>query len=214
MATKTSTTLKVKFSRSVPDTVEEFDVLAKKTGATLQAAINQEWAHGTLGEFRDAFCEKVESELEIERLTKPTGKKDAKEEDILEFDEKQEAYISRVVATLMKQTDHKHHAPTEEEVVAKLQAIANSIPEAEFDENGKQSGGVSFDPSVHERAVGGPKKLAKRYTTAAEKVIAAGKKEAWIAKYGGTGEVDEIARKMDELERAEREKEDLAGKFV
>ena len=44
-----------KFNIAVPESVEEYDSLAKKVGACLDAAIDHEVYHGTLGDIRVSY---------------------------------------------------------------------------------------------------------------------------------------------------------------
>ena len=94
---------------NVPETVEEFDLNAKKSGRALAEAINNVVYRDCLAEFRDNFCEKLESSTSVERKTKDTGKKrkvtsvvDGKEviteEPILIYAESEAEFVDRVIA--------------------------------------------------------------------------------------------------------------------
>ena len=147
---------------NVPETVEEFDLNAKKSGRALAEAINNVVYRDCLAEFRDNFCEKLESSTSVERKTKDTGKKrkvtsvvDGKEviteEPILIYAESEAEFVDRVIAE--KQITRES-----------LQDLATSV-----------ASGIVFDASATERKPAGPKKLAQKYLDDAKKALESGK---------------------------------------
>ena len=194
---------------NVPSTVEAYDALAKKTGAALESAIQNELYRGSLTEFRDQFVDLLEAETSITRKTKDTGKtRDVKvtkvvdgnevesveKEPVLIYDETEAEYVKRVCAERNCE-------------VTAFQPLADRLSEG-----GDKA--IVFDPSATERKSAGPKKLAKKYLDAAQSIITGGKTDLWMTKYGGDGAVETIAKKIKELEDAEAAKVSLSDKFL
>lgn len=130
---------------NVPSSVEEFDQLAKRAGACLTEATANVLYRGTLAEFRDTFCEELEKETGIARLTKVTGKSKAGE-DIIAYAETEADYVKRVAAEKSVE-------------VSSFADLANRVAAA-----------ITFDPSATERKGGAPKKVAKLYLNIVEEV--------------------------------------------
>jgi hypothetical protein len=147
---------------SVPESVEEFDANAKKSGACLTEATNNVVYRGSLADFREKLCEKVEADYAIERATKDTGKKrkvevknadgttTTTEEAIVTYSESEAEFIKRVVAD--KNIKIEDLQPTADAIAAEL----------------------VFDASATERKPSAPKKLAAKYVEDAKKVLASG----------------------------------------
>lgn len=137
------------FKIAVPSTVEEYDQLAKRVGATLAAATDHEIYHGTLGEMREALADLVEEEYKVARREVGTGKfeeEDGKKVEILKWESPQ-VYLDRVAAEKGLTTPKPF-----QKLVDRLSAGGDKE--------------VKFDPSVHERKTG-PKKLAAKWLTMA-----------------------------------------------
>jgi hypothetical protein len=222
----------------VPENVDEFDALAKKPGACLASGIANEIYRGVLADFRAEFCDEFEAELakefpdatELKRKTKASGRKKkvegGAEEDILTYAEAELEYVRRALAVLaglrgVGEVPITEFQPVADRVLAKTEEI-------EVDGVKVAVPLIRFDPSRAERGERGPKTVPKVYQKAAENIIAAGKRDAFIEKHGVTitmpenadeakqAEVykDAIARKIQALEEAERAKIDLTNKYV
>lgn len=131
----------------VPDSVEEFDQLAKKSGACLEAATDYEVFHGTLGDIRNALVSLIEKTYETPRRDIGTGKfeeVDGKREEITK-PEGFEVFLNRVAAEkgLTSETP--------------FQDLADRLSV-----NGDKE--VKFDPSVQARRPGVGPKLPKYAT--------------------------------------------------
>lgn len=149
----------------VPETVEEYDSLARRVGACLDDAVNSTLYRGTFAEFRDLFLMGREADGEtpafigveglsgVKRLTK-TEKRGEKEVEV--YAETEGAYWKRVIAT--------NFGGDEEKAVLEFQSVAQAAMEL-----------AAFDPSVKERAPAGPKSIAKRYTEIATQAVKDGK---------------------------------------
>lgn len=79
---------------NVPSTAEEYDKLAGREGACVDAAVDYTVFHKLLTAFRDDMAEAIEKKYNI----KPKTKKDEKGKDVL--DEKPGVFIARVAAEL------------------------------------------------------------------------------------------------------------------
>lgn len=153
--------------KAVPETVSEYDTLAKREGATLEDATNSTLYRGTFAEFRDIFLHGVEAEGDepafegieqitgIKRLTKTV--KSAKGEESEVWDESEAVYFKRVCAQLGLDADAAR---------AKFADVAQTAMDR-----------AAFDPSVRERKSAGPKTIAKRYKAIAKDAIDSGKAE-------------------------------------
>ena len=142
------------FRINTPETVEEFDQLAKKQGAALEAAVDHEVFHGTLGDVRSAFVELIAEHTGIKPREIGTGvfegEGDAKTE--VTKPERFEAYYNRVCA--------EKNLDPEKEPFAALAARLSAGGDKE----------VKFDPSVTKRT-GGSQLIPKMDITAAENFI-------------------------------------------
>ena len=145
------------FSREIaldgPDTPEQFDQLAGSVGACLREATLNVVYRGTLTAVRAEVCEKIEERTDLERKTRPSGRKDESGEDIVEWDESELEFVKRADAA-------GHEA-----------LVTEIINEVVAGDSGK------IDPAKKERKSAGPKKVAKMYLTLAQKIIDAGKAE-------------------------------------
>lgn len=123
-----------KFNIAVPETIDEFDGLAKKSGAALAAAIDQEVYHGTLGEIREKFAAEVEKTYGVSRREIGTGTFEGEGEAKKEITktEKLEVFLNRVAAEKGLTGD------------APFQTVADTLSAGGANE-------VKFDPSAKER---------------------------------------------------------------
>lgn len=169
MKQKDYSSLGIKFKLAVPESVEEFDSLAKAAGGCLTEATNNVVYRGVLADFRNTFLhgreadatnglsaiEGIEQTTGIERKTKPVLKDDGspvlKDGDaVVEYDETEGVFFKRVCAQLKFEAEH---------FAKQAQAVADQMV---------------FDPSAQERKAPGPKKLAAQYKEAAERIISNG----------------------------------------
>ena len=150
-----------KFNINVPESVDEFDSLAKKVGACLEAAIDHEVYHGTLGDIRDAFATKVEEVHGIKRREIGTGVFEGEGEAKAEVTktEKNDVFLSRVAA----EKNLTGEAP--------FQDIANMLSHGGAAE-------VKFDPSVRERKAPKAPVVAKWAIEQATKFLAEASEKA------------------------------------
>lgn len=155
MKNETYNSLGHKFNIAVPDSIAEFDQLAKKEGAALEAAITQEVYHSTLGDIRPAFVEAVAKAYGIEPREIGTGtfegEGDAKKE--ITKTEKPEVFLNRVAAEKGLVGD------------APFQSIADTLSAGGAAE-------VKFDPSAKERKAPKPTTPPKWATDGATKFLA------------------------------------------
>jgi hypothetical protein len=172
---------------NVPSTVEEFDQNAKRVGACLASAINNEVYRGTMAEFREVLIhgseavvkdgvtsgynfKGLEERFDFPRLTKKTGKTrdvvvngTTVKEEIEVYDESESDYIKRLCAA-KGWNDDKTKSDN-------LQPIADEL-----------SGLLTFDASQTERKAAGPKKLAKQYREAAENIFKNENQNKWVGR--------------------------------
>lgn len=155
---------------SVPGSTDEFDQLAKRSGACLAEANNNVLYRSVLAEFRDTFLhgnedgsvEGVDKQTGIERkyrVTKPETRNDKNEitqEEVTAWDESEKVYFDRVLATLVQQGTY----PSVDAARASFQGHAQAVINT-----------VVFDPSQRERAAKGPKKTPKSYVEIAEALV-------------------------------------------
>lgn len=161
MKTQTYKSLGLSVNLSVPESVAEFDANAKRAGACLEEAINNCVYRGSLADFRYSFLHGLDEDKEkniaavpgieqttkIERLTKPTGRKDKDGADILVYNETEADYFARVCV--------------EKKVEATAyQALADTIAKT-----------ITFDASARERKPSLPKKLAQKYKDTATAIM-------------------------------------------
>jgi len=139
------------FKIAVSDSIEEFDTLAGKSGAALEAAVMQEVMHGTLGDIRDAFQELIEEETKIAPLVTNAGTDDEEQERF-------SVYYNRVCSTLGKNPKSKP-----------FQHLADRLSHGGDKE-------VKFDPSAKARTGTGPK-TTKKYLINARQLLTSGKVE-------------------------------------
>lgn len=214
---------------SVPETVAEYDTLAKKTGACLDSAIANVVYRGVLATFRDDLATVVENNTGISRKTSPVldktgnpkveketvtnadGTQTTTETPITKFDETEKVYLDRVWAILSVAsaggTPAKFASP--EAAAASFTAIAQSTMDK-----------IVFNPAETERTPSGPKKIAKAYTAIAEKALAAGKLDTLAAnlatKLGDwkvDATVDSVARAISEDQRRQNAAKNLGGEY-
>lgn len=136
MAQKQTSSLNHKFTITVVDSVEAYDIAAKRAGACLSDAINQVIAHDTLGDIRDVFVGLIEEKTGIKRVEVNTGKitKNEKGESIpIMRLETEGDYYQRVCAELGLDEDKEPFA----DLAARISAGGDKE--------------VKFDPSVREK---------------------------------------------------------------
>lgn len=170
-------TLGYQISVSVPDSVQEFDRLAKAEGVCLEQANRNVIYRSVLAEFRSLFTEALESLTKISRKTKDTGKTrkvkteaadgsvTETEEAIVVWAETESEYEDRVVQTIASQ-----ESLTAEAVKSRFQALADKIAAT-----------LPFDPSESEKTPAGPKKVSAAVLAVAQKIIDAGRADAVAA---------------------------------
>lgn len=129
---------------SVPETATEFDTLAKKEGACVEAAVDYEIFHSTLGVARKALINQIEKIYGAKPREIGTGQfeeKDGKRVEITK-DEKFDVFLTRVAAE------------KELEGEAPFQDIVNTLSAGGPNE-------VKIDPTPSERKPGSGPKLSK-----------------------------------------------------
>lgn len=207
----------------VPESVEEFDRLAKRAGAALDEANKNVLYRAVLNQARDGFLhgiEGAEGQPSIDGLDKLTGisrkekvvkpevkneKGEITQEEVVKWDETEGEFADRVFATLVQRGDFPSveaaEAAYRDHMVTVLAAIA-------------------FDPSKQERASAGPRKVPKTYIGVAEDIVKiAGSLEAGIAKFESkTGRkvreqtLEALGRAVWEDQTAQRQK--IASGYV
>lgn len=146
MKTEVYESIGVEWPILVPETVDEYNLLAKRPGnPCLEDATDHTVYHDTLGNVRYEFAEALGKELKIDRLKKDTGEKDTEGKPILK-PENDGAYINRMLATSGKK--------------------ASDFPEIKKMVLEK----VKFDPSVSSRT--GGKQVPKSAVNAANELLA------------------------------------------
>jgi len=211
MVSKQVNTLGFELNVNVPDSIGEYDSLAKKQGAALESAVLNVLYRSVFAKFRSQFAEAVENNTGIERETEPTGKKVKDEngnetgEDAVRFSETEKVYFDRVCAELVKSGKHA----SVEAAAASFAGLAQET-----------IGSIAFDPSESEKAPTGPKKVAKAYVTLAEKAQAAGKLDALASQLASKlgnwkveATVDSVAKAIAEDQRRKREAQKLDAEY-
>lgn len=188
MKAKQFKTLGHQITYQVPESSEEFNKLdPKRPDAACDEATNNivyrsmhpetryVFLHGreeVLNEDKTVKLPKivgVEEETGIERKTKPvidpkTNKPRQKDgEDVTTFDESEEKFYNRVLATLVEQKKFASEDAARAHFQPLIESIASEVP---------------FDVTAAERTERGPKKLAAKYKVAAAKVLAIGNVDA------------------------------------
>lgn len=147
---------------SVPDSVEQFDQLAGRNGACLDAATKQVVFHKLLGDVREDIVEACVKAFEFPRLEVDTGKKRKDGSPIL-VDEDAKDYIHRLFAD--REWERENPPAQYRDLVASLE--------------------IKFDPSATVRVSKG-KVLPKMYLEAGERIIANGNGFKWANQFGIT----------------------------
>lgn len=171
MQTATFKSLGLEVKIQVPSTADEFDALAKKTGACVMEAVRNVVYRGTLAEVRSVLLHGREADVEkniseikgmdklfnMERETKPALDKEGKE--------KKDSDGNPV--TVYKQT--------EEEFFIKICSTHN-ISEADQQKlMDNVTSQITFDPSATERKPSLPPKLSNKILEAAKALLNGGK---------------------------------------
>lgn len=162
MKTAEFDSLGLKWPLNVPDTTSEFDIMAGRPGACLEAAIRQIVYHNTLGDIRTTFCEVLDAHLKslVPPVEVPweSGKKDAEGADVLL---NEGAWINKVLALTGK---------TISEFAFLQPAVLNGDIDTSVTPPVVRRAPVNFDPSTSERK-SGPPKVSKASLTAANSLI-------------------------------------------
>ncbi|MEK7676709.1 MAG: hypothetical protein AAB676_12835 [Verrucomicrobiota bacterium] len=133
----------------VPESVADFDANARRQGACLEEAINNVVYRSCLTEFRAKFCERLSAKTGVQRGAAGTGRTDGAGNQILEFNEKEKAFVERVC-------QERRISVTE------LQALADEVAsEVAFDASGRESAGTV-------------RRIPKRYLTMAQDIVIKG----------------------------------------
>lgn len=169
MTSKKYMSLGVEVNVPVPSDVAEFDLNAKRVNACLDEAIDNVVYRSYLADFRNLFCEVVETSTSIARKTKVVKKGD-KEVEV--WDETEGEYIRGIRATKGWEDDN-----------SALQLIAEAVLTT-VNADGKLV--LLFDASASERKQTGPKKLAIAYKEAAQRIFTNGNQDKWGTKLGLT----------------------------
>jgi hypothetical protein len=140
------------FQLAVPESVSEYDQLAKKDGAALESAIANAIFRGYLPEWRTKFVEELEKvsgvKREVDAEGTPTG-----------TDASENKYAERVYATIAKD-----EGITPDAAKAKFAGLAQEVASK-----------IAFDPSKKERTGGGSNLIAKTYIKIATEAFDGGK---------------------------------------
>lgn len=197
-----STTIKslgIEVPFEVPESVEEFDNLAKEQGSCLQNGINNVLYRQSLAKIRSGFIEKFEEvsgiTREVEVVTPATFDEEGKEltKAVTKFKDSEKKYFDFALAQLGKT------AADFTDLMAEVAAT------------------VKFDPSAAERS-SGPKKIAQTYIDVAQQVIDAGAEDAVAADlseelgYEVTSDLESLAAAVGESER--RRKNERANELI
>lgn len=235
MISKTINSLGYDLVIQVPETIHEYDTLAKKVGAALESAIMNVVYRGVNNKFRAAFALAVENNTGIERATVTVMKADGSGpkldddgEPITKYAKEVDTegkYLDLVFATLVAQKLDENGEETStpfesvEAAAAAFAPLAQSIIAGDGTENNP---GIAFDPTEKERVPGGPKKVAKAYIKLAEDAKAKGKLESLAqqlqdklgALWKVEATVESVARAVSEDQRRKREKESLSQEYA
>jgi hypothetical protein len=211
MITKQVSTLGFDLNFSVPETVDEYDQLAKKVGACLESAVLNVVYRSTFAKFRANFAEAVANNTGIKRNEETVlgadgnPKKDEDGNEVTKYTETEKVYFDRVCAQLVK--DGK--LPSVEAAAASFQALAQTTIET-----------IAFDPSESERVPTGPKKVAKAYILLAQDAESKGKLSwladqlrAKLANWTVEATVDSVAKAVAEDKRRQREATKLNDEY-
>lgn len=148
----------VTYTVEVPESAEEYDQLAKKQGACVEAANANVIYRSLNAQFRSQLADAIEEETGHERATKVTGTREVEDEDgnkttedIVEYAETEKKFLDRVYA--------EEGLETEEQRMARFGELIKNIQAS-----------LVFDPSERERSAGPAKKARKLYREAAEAI--------------------------------------------
>lgn len=161
----TNNCLGFKVNVSVPESVDEFDKLAGKSGAALESATMNVVYRSWNNFFREKFSEHLAQATKIARKTEVVldkennPKKDDEGAEILRYTETAAEHVDHVFATLVKEGKAADVASAQAAYAADAQLIADSI---------------TFDPAEREPASKGPKKVGKKWIEAATEAEARG----------------------------------------
>jgi len=200
---------------TVPATVADYDLLAKKEGAALESANLNVIYRSVFAKFRNAFLEAVVNNTGIERPTEVVKNKDGSDKTEGEGEEK--TVVTRFINTEKVDFDLICAQLVTAKQFESVEAAAASF----LDLAQSTIDGIAFDPSETERAPSGPKKVAKAYTTIAQKALDTGKLETLVAqlsaKLGALWKVevtvDSVARAISEDQRRQREAKNVGAEY-
>lgn len=168
MISKTFKTLDMKFSIEVPETADEFDQLAKRKGACVESAVNNEVYRGVLPQIRSLFLEAVSARTGVERATKEVPGKTR----TIKGENGAPDTVEQVVVW----------AQTESDSLDTILAKSNTTRATHQDLLDGIAAKVKLDPSIPESAPSGPRQVAKKWLDAAQEVINAGAADKVAAK--------------------------------
>lgn len=163
MKTQTVKTLGLAVALSVPSTVEEFDLNAKRAGACLDEATKNVLYRGSLAELRDLILHGRDEEKEGDKVIVAAFKG----LDVL-------TGIDRKVKKVKTGKENKEvevYDETEEKFFDRICAEKNVKPESFQSHFDAAAALVEFDASARERKVAGPKKLPEKYKTLATEFL-------------------------------------------
>lgn len=171
-----------KLTKQVPDSVDEFDRLAKEQGAALREANRNILYRSTLADFRSTLLhgsdeekdsagnvtrpkitglEEVTGVKRKTKVTKPEQRDDAgkvTQEEVVAWDESEDDYATRLWAELAKRGDYASPEAAQAAFESQAQSVLDAIP---------------FDPSKTERKSAGPKKTPATYVDTAKAIVEA-----------------------------------------
>lgn len=133
---------------NLPETAEEFDTLAGRAGACVEAAVQQVLYHRYFATLRPAVAEALEKESKFARHFELKGD----EENAVKIYENDKAYVGR----LRQAIEDGEVDFTEEDIAATVQATVDSLP-------------VNFKPAV--RGTGLGSKPAKKWMETAAAIM-------------------------------------------
>lgn len=216
MKTKQYNPLGMSPTFQIPESVDEFDTLAKRAGACLDEAVANIMYRGPFADWRDMFLhgfeangskfDGIDKQTGIERKTKvvelTSKNEDGSPKTREAYDESEAVYWNRVKTSLVQ----AGRFPSEEAVIANFQPWAQQVADA-----------ITFDPSQAERKERGPKKVPKQYIELAQRYIDQGKADVlakkltkWLGREVGIAvEVLAQAIKDDQDRRAKEQMDKL-----
>lgn len=186
-----------KIELPAPETVEEFDKLAKKEGACLAEAVKNIFYRSMLPVFRANFIELVENQTGVNRETKESGRTrtvDGVTEPVMVYTQTEAQYLDHVCAVTAQERGEAVEA-----VRASFAGLAQQVADS-----------LEFDPAetMRKTASAGPKKIANKWLEIARKLEERGALAKTAAKLTATlgnwvveATVESVARGISEDQR-------------